>query len=77
MNTALLIMGVFVLLVVAAAGTEAYFKGNRYKPLSQSRPNNLAKRALGQDATTTSIFQDMLEIRQRRKMVAPQKETLK
>ncbi len=76
MNFALLFLGIIVLLVVAAAGTEAYFKGNKRKPLSHSRPRNVAKRALGQDATTTSILQDLLDQRQRQK--APtQKETRK
>lgn len=77
MNTALLIVGVFVLLVVAAAIAEAYFKGNRHRTLSSLQPLNLAKRALGQDATTTSILQDMLENRQRHKTAQPHKETRK
>lgn len=77
MNTALLIVGVFMLLVVAAAIAEAYFKRNTHRSLSSLRPQNVAKRALGQDATTTSILQDMLENRQHQKMVQPHKETRK
>lgn len=75
MNTALLIGGVMMLLVVAAAMAEAYFRGQRRKPLSQSRPRGVAPRALGQDATTTSILQDLLDERQRLKQANMQKET--
>ncbi|SHI87318.1 hypothetical protein SAMN05444000_103262 [Shimia gijangensis] len=75
MNTALLIIGVIVLLVVAAAIAEAYLRGQRYKPLSSVQPQNVARRALGQDATTTSILQDMLADRQRLKSAQSQKET--
>ena len=77
MNTALLIVGVFMLLVVAAAIAEAYFKRNNHRTLSNSQPQNVVKHALGQDATTTSILQDMLDNRQRQKMAQPHKETRK
>ena len=74
MNTALLIAGVLMLLVVVAAGLEAYFRSQTKKPLSQSRPRRVAPRALGQDATTTSILQDLLDERQRLKEAKMQKE---
>ncbi|WP_127111806.1 hypothetical protein [Shimia sediminis] len=75
MNTALLIIGVLMLLVVAATVAEAYFRSQTRKPLSQSRPKGVAPRALGQDATTTSILQDLLDERQRLKAAHMQKET--
>ncbi|WP_299353169.1 hypothetical protein [uncultured Shimia sp.] len=76
MTTALLVLGLIVLLVVVTAGGQAYLRGNRHTPLSQSQPRNVAERALGQDATTTSVFQDMLDKRQRQE--APmQKDTRK
>lgn len=77
MNTALLIVGVFILLVVAAAIAEAYFKRSKHRTLSNSQPQNVVKHALGQDGTTTSIIQDMLDNRQRQKMAQLHKETHK
>ena len=74
MTPALLILGLIGVLVVAAAALEAYFKGQTRKPLAQSQPGNVAKRALGQEATTTSIFQDLLEHRPRRE-AQTQKDT--
>lgn len=77
MNKALLIVGVFFLLVVAAAIAEAYFKAKKRRPLSKAQPRKTATPKLGQDATTTSILQDMLEDRQHQKTVQTKKDTPK
>ena len=77
MNTALLIVGVMILLLVLAIGSEAYFRGQKYRPLSQSRPKKVSKLVAGQHATDTSLLQDVLEERARQSTAQTHKETRK
>ncbi|MGX9350612.1 hypothetical protein ACS3QZ_05390 [Shimia sp. W99] len=74
MNTALLIIGIVILLVVVAAGIEAYVRGQTKRPLAQSRPTRVMHRAPGQLATDTSLLQDILEDSPRRKQGSALKE---
>ncbi len=62
-------------LVLVAAMIEAYVKRQRKRPFASSQPQYPRKLAPGQFATETTILQDMLEDRQRRKEAQTLKET--
>ena len=76
MTAPLLIGGALFLLLLAAAGIEAYVRGQTRRPLARSRPDRISQRTPGQFATDTSLLQDMLQDRPRRSRAHKHKKGL-